>query len=49
MVLILPYSGATPETVKKAFELLLSDTSVTAIFVNIFGGKAHLTCKEELF
>lgn len=30
--------GATPETVKKAFELLLSDKGVTAIFLNIFGG-----------
>ncbi|KAG8822356.1 hypothetical protein FRC19_006137 [Serendipita sp. 401] len=30
--------GATPETVKKAFELLLSDQGVTAIFLNIFGG-----------
>jgi len=30
--------GATPETVKKAFELLLSDKAVSAIFLNIFGG-----------
>lgn len=30
--------GATPDTVKKAFELLLSDSKVTAIFLNIFGG-----------
>ncbi|PVG02122.1 putative beta-succinyl CoA synthetase precursor [Serendipita vermifera] len=30
--------GATPETVKKAFELLLSDKGVNAIFLNIFGG-----------
>lgn len=30
--------GATPDTVKKAFELLLSDKGVNAIFLNIFGG-----------
>ncbi|KIY69681.1 succinate-CoA ligase [Cylindrobasidium torrendii FP15055 ss-10] len=30
--------GATPETVKKAFELLLSDPKVKSIFINIFGG-----------
>ncbi|KIJ45755.1 hypothetical protein M422DRAFT_29825 [Sphaerobolus stellatus SS14] len=30
--------GATPETVKKAFQILLSDKGVKAIFVNIFGG-----------
>jgi len=30
--------GATPDTVKKAFELLLSDKAVSAIFLNIFGG-----------
>jgi len=30
--------GATPETVKKAFELLMSDKSVTSILVNVFGG-----------
>ncbi|KIM20407.1 hypothetical protein M408DRAFT_333996 [Serendipita vermifera MAFF 305830] len=30
--------GATPDTVKKAFEILLSDKGVTAIFLNIFGG-----------
>jgi len=30
--------GATPETVKKAFELLLSDKSVTSILLNVFGG-----------
>jgi succinyl-CoA synthetase beta subunit len=30
--------GATPDTVKKAFELLLTDKKVTAIFLNIFGG-----------
>jgi succinyl-CoA synthetase beta subunit len=32
------YSGATPETVKKAFEILLADKNVKAIFINIFGG-----------
>lgn len=39
-LLILFYfrSGATPETVKKAFELLLADPNVKAIFINIFGG-----------
>jgi succinyl-CoA synthetase beta subunit len=30
--------GATPETVKKAFELLLADPNVKSIFINIFGG-----------
>ncbi|KIK71312.1 hypothetical protein GYMLUDRAFT_33454 [Collybiopsis luxurians FD-317 M1] len=30
--------GATPETVKKAFEILLSDPKVKSIFINIFGG-----------
>lgn len=31
-------SGATPETVKKAFEILLTDPKVKSIFINIFGG-----------
>jgi len=30
--------GATPETVKHAFKILLADHSVKAIFINIFGG-----------
>ncbi|CCD23133.1 succinate--CoA ligase (GDP-forming) subunit beta NDAI_0B00990 [Naumovozyma dairenensis CBS 421] len=30
--------GATPETIKKGFELILSNEKVDAIFVNIFGG-----------
>lgn len=30
--------GATPDTVKKAFEILLADKGVKAIFINIFGG-----------
>lgn len=30
--------GATPETVKKAFEILLGDPKVKSIFINIFGG-----------
>jgi succinyl-CoA synthetase beta subunit len=30
--------GATPETVKKAFEILLADAKVKSIFINIFGG-----------
>lgn len=34
--------GATPETVKKAFELLLSDKSVTSILLNVFGGMHHI-------
>ncbi|CAG7846214.1 Probable succinate--CoA ligase [GDP-forming] subunit beta, mitochondrial; AltName: Full=Succinyl-CoA synthetase beta chain; Short=SCS-beta; Flags: Precursor [Serendipita indica DSM 11827] len=38
--------GATPETVKKAFELLLSDKGVTAIFLNIFGGTCVPTRSE---
>ena len=36
-----PYAchrGATPETVKKAFEILLKDPKVKSIFINIFGG-----------
>ncbi|KAF8887948.1 succinyl-CoA synthetase beta chain, SSC-beta [Gymnopilus junonius] len=30
--------GATPETVKKAFEIINSDPKVKSIFINIFGG-----------
>ena len=30
--------GATPETVKKAFEILSADPKVKSIFINIFGG-----------
>ncbi|KIP11439.1 hypothetical protein PHLGIDRAFT_83498 [Phlebiopsis gigantea 11061_1 CR5-6] len=30
--------GATPETVKKAFEILGADPKVKSIFINIFGG-----------
>jgi succinyl-CoA synthetase beta subunit len=30
--------GATPDAVKKAFELLLSDSSVKSILLNVFGG-----------
>ncbi|KAF8807228.1 succinyl-CoA synthetase beta chain, SSC-beta [Phlegmacium glaucopus] len=30
--------GATPETVKKAFEILIADPKVKSIFINIFGG-----------
>jgi len=30
--------GATPENVKKAFELLLADKAVNAILINVFGG-----------
>jgi succinyl-CoA synthetase beta subunit len=33
------FRGATPETVKKAFEIILADPKVTAIFINIFGGR----------
>lgn len=32
------HRGATPETVKKAFEILLKDPKVKSIFINIFGG-----------
>lgn len=32
------YRGATPETVKEAFEILLDDPKVKSIFINIFGG-----------
>ena len=40
-ILILCFSsfrGATPETVKKAFEILRADPKVKSIFINIFGG-----------
>jgi len=30
--------GATPETVKKAFQIISSDPKVKSIFINIFGG-----------
>ena len=30
--------GATPQAIKQAFDLITSDSKVTAIFVNIFGG-----------
>ena len=30
--------GASKETVKEAFRILLSDTNVKGVFVNIFGG-----------
>jgi len=30
--------GATPAAIKEAFELITSDSKVTAVFVNIFGG-----------
>ena len=30
--------GATPQAIKSAFDLITSDSKVTAIFVNIFGG-----------
>ena len=36
------FRGATPETVKKAFEILVSDPKVKSIFINIFGGKSYL-------
>jgi succinyl-CoA synthetase beta subunit len=32
------FRGATAETVKKAFEILLRDPKVKSIFINIFGG-----------
>ena len=32
------FSGATPETVKKAFEIIVRDPKVKSIFINIFGG-----------
>jgi len=37
-ILTILHRGATPETVKKAFEILLSDAKVKSIFINIFGG-----------
>jgi succinyl-CoA synthetase beta subunit len=41
MKLISDSRGATPETVKKAFEILLRDPKVKSIFINIFGGEHH--------
>lgn len=41
------FRGATPETVKKAFEILIADPKVKSIFINIFGGMSqvvHLMC-----
>ena len=35
--------GATPETVKKAFQILLRDPKVKSIFINIFGGMSRCT------
>ena len=34
--------GATPETVKKAFEIIVADPKVKSIFINIFGGMSVL-------
>ena len=36
------HRGATPETVKKAFEIISSDPKVKSIFINIFGGMSVL-------
>lgn len=38
--------GATPETVKKAFEIIVADPKVKSIFINIFGGTStsRFTC-----
>jgi succinyl-CoA synthetase beta subunit len=42
MVDLVPdFRGATAETVKKAFEILLRDPKVKSIFINIFGGMCH--------
>ena len=40
------HRGATPETVKKAFEILSADPKVKSIFINIFGGTSisRFTC-----
>lgn len=38
--------GATPETVKKAFEILTSDPKVKSIFINIFGGTFFHASRE---
>lgn len=35
-------SGATPETVKKAFEIIVRDPKVKSIFINIFGGQCSV-------
>jgi hypothetical protein len=35
------FRGATADTVKKAFEILLCDPKVKSIFINIFGGMCH--------
>jgi succinyl-CoA synthetase beta subunit len=39
--LSLEFRGATADTVKKAFEILLHDPKVKSIFINIFGGMCH--------
>jgi succinyl-CoA synthetase beta subunit len=39
--LSLEFRGATADTVKKAFEILLRDPKVKSIFINIFGGMCH--------
>ena len=38
--------GATPERVSEAFKLILSNSSVTAILVNIFGGIVRAGCSQ---
>ena len=38
VTVLIDCSGATPETVKKAFEILVSDPKVKSIFITIFGG-----------
>ena len=40
------HRGATPETVKKAFEILLKDPKVKSIFINIFGGMLISTTSD---
>ena len=43
------HSGATPETVKKAFEILIADPKVKSIFINIFGGELLARAATRLY
>ncbi len=40
--------GATPETVKKAFEIIVADPKVKSIFINIFGGTSTSRSRVSL-
>ena len=46
---LLLHSGATPETVKKAFEILIADSKVKSVFINIFGGELPARVATRLY